>query len=417
MIRSSSHSLKFANVEKKTALKLFLNDFRFAVLHYVDFLWENSIFYGTKVFDISSNQLDCPGFLDYNLSRPASELSARALSSASTQACGIVKAATEVQRRRLWRINNLKSKNKDFKNVQNAFDKTTLIKPTLPRNFKAELSSKCTDIQNGTHFEFFLRFKGIGNKYGKFIKLPLKGTKVSKKWSSKPNVKVLKSYLISVDSVSIRYDIPVTKKESGSILGLDQGLTTLFSFSDGTTSSVDNHGHDLSSITKKLCRQMKGSKAHHRTQKQRRNYIGFCLNKVDFSKLKTLKLEDVSDIGRYRRKNRFLSHWSPGLIKDKVMQKAEEHGVHVDLVDCTYRSQRCNQCGWVQKSNRNGKNFKCKNCHHQDDADINASKNLLIDLPKISVAFRQSRQNLEGFFLNFGQEFIVPDIKKSNICL
>ncbi len=50
----------------------------------------------------------------------------------------------------------------------------------------------------------------------------------------------------------------------------------------------------------------------------------------------------------------------------------------VVTVDPKYTSQRCNQCGHVDKNNRKTQSkFKCVACGHADHADINASANVL----------------------------------------
>ena len=51
---------------------------------------------------------------------------------------------------------------------------------------------------------------------------------------------------------------------------------------------------------------------------------------------------------------------------------------NVILVDPKYTSQRCNQCGHIEKGNRKTQSkFKCMACGHTDHADINASANVL----------------------------------------
>ena len=50
-----------------------------------------------------------------------------------------------------------------------------------------------------------------------------------------------------------------------------------------------------------------------------------------------------------------------------------------------YTSQRCNQCGFISKSNRKGQSiFKCKECGYELNADLNASRNIS-DLGKSDV--------------------------------
>jgi transposase len=45
-------------------------------------------------------------------------------------------------------------------------------------------------------------------------------------------------------------------------------------------------------------------------------------------------------------------------------------------VDPAYTSQVCSECGYTDRKNRNGSDFKCKQCGHSMDADYNAAINI-----------------------------------------
>lgn len=108
-----------------------------------------------------------------------------------------------------------------------------------------------------------------------------------------------------------------------------------------------------------------------------------------------------------------MSHWCNTIIRDKLKSKCEEEEVLLTLQPSAYRSQRCFSCGWICKANRKGKQFRCLKCGHVCDADLNAAKNLSLDLPKVSYALRNQKLNLKGFFwksqgFSFdGEEFTV----------
>lgn len=58
--------------------------------------------------------------------------------------------------------------------------------------------------------------------------------------------------------------------------------------------------------------------------------------------------------------------------------KAERNMKKVIQVDPRYTSQMCNECGYTAKENRKTQSkFKCKLCDHEENADENASKNIL----------------------------------------
>ena len=72
-----------------------------------------------------------------------------------------------------------------------------------------------------------------------------------------------------------------------------------------------------------------------------------------------------------------------------------------DLVENENRfmSQRCSCCGWVQRSSRKGKTFKCANigCNFVTDSDLNAASNHSIGLRHLTDDEWQQRTNSTGF--------------------
>jgi len=84
-------------------------------------------------------------------------------------------------------------------------------------------------------------------------------------------------------------------------------------------------------------------------------------------------------------------------------------------VNPTYTSQRCSICGWVQKKNRDGKQFKCKSCGFAADADLNASINISLPLMELNSSQQwSSKANRTGFYWSLkSQELTVPDTQKT----
>ena len=79
---------------------------------------------------------------------------------------------------------------------------------------------------------------------------------------------------------------------------------------------------------------------------------------------------------KYSRLNRLLRLSN---IKNWFNQQAEKRGIRVHLTSACYSSQQCSECGYISKDNRPmQEQFKCVNCQHESNADINASKNLEI---------------------------------------
>ena len=214
------------------------------------------------------------------------------------------------------------------------------------------------------------------------------------------------SFLVTKNSIQVRFDIPpVPKKSTGFVLGVDQGAKTCISCSSASgthfTSTKCLHGWDLDLIMQKLSRKQKGSVAFRKAQEHRKNFINWTINQMDLSGAKELRLEKLFDIRRGKATSRYLSHFAFPLIQRKLQDKCEQMGVLFVLQESPYMSQRCSSCGLVHKNNRIGKTFKCKSCGFALDADLNASRNHLVNLPPID-RFLVLNYNKLGFLWNPG---------------
>lgn len=108
-----------------------------------------------------------------------------------------------------------------------------------------------------------------------------------------------------------------------------------------------------------------------------------------------IQMEDLSGFTE-KAKESFLKNWSYYDLQTKIEYKAKEHGIEVIKVDPRYTSKRCNKCGTIHSENRdcktNQSKFKCVECGHEDNADINAAKNLAI--PYIDTIIKESLKNI-----------------------
>ncbi|HSX37601.1 MAG TPA: zinc ribbon domain-containing protein, partial [Chlamydiales bacterium] len=46
-------------------------------------------------------------------------------------------------------------------------------------------------------------------------------------------------------------------------------------------------------------------------------------------------------------------------------------------VNPAYTSQKCSQCGHLEEIKLSTRIFKCTRCKHEEDRDVNASKNIM----------------------------------------
>lgn len=63
-------------------------------------------------------------------------------------------------------------------------------------------------------------------------------------------------------------------------------------------------------------------------------------------------------------------------LKNVLERLCKKENFNFAKVNPAYTSQTCSVCGNIDKRSRNHRMFLCTNCHHSDDADINAAKNI-----------------------------------------
>lgn len=129
IVRSSRHFFSHNNKIKTQFISQFLDEYRYAVQQFIDFLWNNPIEWTTKnneilTLDINNLKLECPPVLNYDVISFPTQLSARALSSAATQALAIVKSKTNDVRKRLYAIQKAIEDNRPITKLQKKLDES-----------------------------------------------------------------------------------------------------------------------------------------------------------------------------------------------------------------------------------------------------------------------------------------------------
>lgn len=77
-----------------------------------------------------------------------------------------------------------------------------------------------------------------------------------------------------------------------------------------------------------------------------------------------IQMEQLSGINEL---SSFLKNWTYYDLQNKIKQKAEEFGIKVNLINPQYTSQRCSQCGHIDKNNRPDQaTFICTACGYGD---------------------------------------------------
>ena len=403
MIRSSKTSLKFANKCKKESVHHIIDEYKDVLSQLVDILWIME---------------DIPNLITYEITdQIETELSARMVQCAAKQASGIVRGTREKQRRRLFIIKWLTSegKFKQARKLQHIYDETNVSKPTI-NNVEMELDSRFVEVEFNrvNSFDGWVTISSIGNQIK--LEIPFKKTVKINKFLSIGKMK--NGIRLSKKNITLMFEFEgIENTSTDNVTGIDIGVNSLLSIDYGTTKSQsikNNHGHDLNSINDRLSRKKKGSNGFRRTITHRTNYINHSINQLNWNKIGTLKIEKIRNLRRGRRTSRKLQHFVYKQIFDKLKSNSERYNVCINEVDPTYTSQRCSCCGWTRKSNRKGLSFKCGNCSHEQNSDMNASSNIRLNLPEIGKKERLKRLNRKGFFWNvISHEPIVRDVKKT----
>ena len=381
-------------------------------------------------FNPDKYKYELPKYLDYNRFNVDTWLSARMLSSLVTELSGKLRAICSKNAARLYVFDKEAGKGRYLEHL---WETIAARKPSRPDCSDAgiEISSKCSEFIPTPNGEFygFLRIKSTGLP---IFSVPVCHQKHLFKYTDGTWTRC-NGYLIDEYGVQLRWEKDVTIKTDGIKVGADQGLLTCVSLSDGQTTSdmivkapKKNEPDrvikvNLDTITDKLARKQKGSKAFCRAQTERKNYINYAIKRLDFSNIKEIGLEKITNINYGRNPSRKMKHWSNPEIVTRLAQVAEEFGVRINLQSNAYRSQRCSRCGHVLKKARKGKLYICPICGLVMDADINAAKNHEIELPAIPHSTEFSRlAKAEGFFWlpnglfkMDGSELRVPNTIKS----
>ncbi|HUU86538.1 MAG TPA: transposase [Candidatus Glassbacteria bacterium] len=395
MIRSTQTTLKFSNKQKRRQLNEFIKEYKTVTSTFIDLLWE---------------EIKIPKLIPKELtSKINTWLSARAVQCSAKQASGIIRGSRKKQEQRKYVINEFNELKmfKKARKLQRIYEKNLVSKPNLKDvNPELDLRFIKIDLENDTSFDGWLTIKQIGNRQR--IILPFK-----KSWHFNEMLsqgKIKGGVRINKKDVTFMFEIEgVENKETGNTLGIDIGKTNVISCSNNHISKPNKHNHDLNSILNIMSRKKKGSKGFSRCKDHRTNYINWSINQLNLNNTKQVNLENIKHIRKGRKNSRMLSHWTYTTIFDKLVSRCEEQGVLVLRISPTYTSQRCSKCGWVRKSNRKQKQFKCDKCSFECDSDLNASVNLSLNLKAISKKKRLLQKNRTGFYWNeVRQEYIVP---------
>jgi len=192
--------------------------------------------------------------------------------------------------------------------------------------------------------------------------------------------------------LSVDADFSVDRERTGSVIGIDLGISHLATTSDGTFYDSPkyyiNSQKKLRVLQRSVSRKKKGSnsrrnavkalaKFHEHISEQRNDFLHKLTSNL-VKKHDAIVLEDLKLA--FMNRNKHLAKSSldvaMGSFVEKLTYKAESAGVPVIKVNPKYTSQACSRCGRIVKKSLSVRTHKC-DCGLILDRDVNAARNIL----------------------------------------
>lgn len=194
-------------------------------------------------------------------------------------------------------------------------------------------------------------------------------------------------------SITVKEDIKTPKRHSKPI-GIDLGIKSLATISDGKKYEVKKHGLDtqLAVLHRKLSRQKIGSNRRNETRKQ----LARLYHRIDNIKRDSLHktsdmilkknpslvaIEDlaVSNMMKNHRLARSIANASWGELVRQIEYKAVWRGGEIVRIDRFFPSSKtCSKCFYIADSlPLSIREWSCPQCGTKHDRDINAAKVIL----------------------------------------
>ena len=198
-------------------------------------------------------------------------------------------------------------------------------------------------------------------------------------------------------------------KHKGAAIGLDLGVKLPVCLSNGESIAPDIGLEALEQKARKVQKRLSWAKRGSQRRKQTKQHLADIKRKqarrrtarthvitteltrrFSYVAIEDLKLKNMTGSAKgdaetpgkkVKQKaglNRAILNVSMYKIREQLEYKSEKSGSTVKAVDPKYTSQTCFKCGHKSAGNRKKQDqFVCEKCNHQDNADVNAAKNIL----------------------------------------
>lgn len=181
--------------------------------------------------------------------------------------------------------------------------------------------------------------------------------------------------------------------KNNKVIGVDLGIKTLATCSDGTTfenpKALNNNLNNLKYQQRKLSKKIKGSKnyekqklkvqkIHYRISNIRKDNLHKATSKIISDNqviiLEDLKVSNMMKNHKLARANSDVGYYE---FRRQIEYKAKWSGREVKFVNTFFPSTKlCSCCGHKREISIDERTYKCDNCGLKMDRDLNAAKNL-----------------------------------------
>lgn len=225
--------------------------------------------------------------------------------------------------------------------------------------------------------------------------------KCSVKYQELLRANKIKRVTISRDSTGAHYascliddsrDLKLSKNNRH--IGIDLGIKTFLTTSEGV--QIENPRYlkkslsKLATLQRRHSKKRKGSKnkeklrlilakQHKRVTNQRNDFLHKVSKKlIDDNQIISIETLSVKDMLQNKELSRSISDVSWSRFIELLKYKSLWYGREIKQIgQYVPSSKTCSSCGWVDKDQTLADRiFKCKECGHEEDRDINAAKNI-----------------------------------------
>lgn len=344
IVRSSKCSLKFITSSKREKLESVLQEYGRVCNVFIKFFWDSgSVSKGKLLKDV--------------VDIPETWLSARLRKVAAREALDMISSVKERRK-----------------------DKPEKINMPLHRGERMYVSCTIADLQDtksASEFDAWLHLASIGDKVN--LDIPIRFHKQYNKLAAVG--KRLNSYIITNNYVQFSFEIETgPKREPEKCIGIDTGINALASLNNGA-----QLGLDIKACIERVKRCGHRSKGKRRARNALRQRINEVVQELIILGPDLIVVERLKGLGHKTKLKRRLGKnirrsigiWNWRYWLTRLEQACEWNRVSFRTVPPYHTSTTCPECGSTDRLNRVKEMFRCLKCDHQDNADVNAARNIL----------------------------------------